>query len=374
VSTMIAFLPLLLTLLIGIALTLMCLKAPTSDAAFAEDNNSKRLTGEFRGDTGEYVFSFFKVVLLNIITLGIYSPWGTVKLRKLLLNNTYIGNNSFDFHATPISILKGRLLIAGIFILIFILAAINQIAYAIALFTLIAIAPVLLHLGLKFKYRNHSFGGVRFEFSGKVGGAFKVTYGLLFGGITTLSLAVPVFSRFFHSYVLNNSKWGDRALGVKTKTGSFYGAYGKSILCFLGGIPIVLVVFIGISALISSSEFSIWHFLPLSLYLLLPVTFGIYRWLTFKVITNSFCIDRTANSECQLRFTDILKVVLVNFFGVILTLGIYYPWARLRAHRLLVGSITLKAIPSVSEIRYSAEKETSSVTDEIASTVYDLSL
>ena len=373
-STFMSFLPLLITLIIGVSLAVLCSKVPESNVNFSEDQNTKRLSSEFRGSTGEYVATFFKVVVLNVITVGLYSPWGTVKLRKLLLNNTYIGNNSFDYHATPISILKGRLIIAGVLITVSVLAAVNPIAYAVALLGLIVVAPILTYLGLKFKYRNHSFAGIRFEFNGNLGDAFKLTYGLILGGITTLTLAVPIFSRFSNSYVLNNSRWGDRSLGIKTNLKDFYSAYGKSLLFFLVGVVLVILLFLLLASLFDNESFSVWHWMVLAIYFLLPMTIALYQWFIFSILANSLCVDRTLNSECSLTFPRISKVVLGNFFGVIFTLGIYYPWAKIRAHRLMISSVTMRSTPSISEIRHRPEKDTSGITDEIASTVYDVSL
>src|SRR5688572_10025917 len=88
----------------------------------------------FHGKGGEYFAIWLVNALLTIITLGIYSAWATVRRRRYFLGNTEINGDRFDYHAKPVQILKGRLLVIGGIIVFYILAALlPQLALLIAL-------------------------------------------------------------------------------------------------------------------------------------------------------------------------------------------------------------------------------------------------
>src|SRR4026207_2339411 len=64
---------------------------------------------EFRGNGGEYFRIWIVNLLLTIVTLGIYSAWAKVRRLKYMYRNTQIADSSFDYHGSPVAILKGRL-------------------------------------------------------------------------------------------------------------------------------------------------------------------------------------------------------------------------------------------------------------------------
>ncbi|WP_038928812.1 DUF898 family protein, partial [Yersinia pestis] len=67
----------------------------------------------FKGEGGEYFSIWLVNLLLTIITLGVYSAWATVRRRRYFYGNTELNGDRFDYHAEPIEILKGRLMVIG---------------------------------------------------------------------------------------------------------------------------------------------------------------------------------------------------------------------------------------------------------------------
>ncbi len=51
----------------------------------------------FRGHTREFFRIYFPGMFLTLITLGFYSPYFEVRLRKFLVNQSYFGNAQFQF-------------------------------------------------------------------------------------------------------------------------------------------------------------------------------------------------------------------------------------------------------------------------------------
>lgn len=52
----------------------------------------------YRGDRKEFSMSFFKWILLTLITLGIYGPWMSINIRKYILSNVKFGDIEFDYN------------------------------------------------------------------------------------------------------------------------------------------------------------------------------------------------------------------------------------------------------------------------------------
>src|SRR3954471_6959698 len=70
----------------------------------------------FRATGGEYFGIWIVNLLLTIVTLGIYSPWAKVRRLHYFYRHTALAGSSFDFHGSPIRILIGRAIAAGMFL------------------------------------------------------------------------------------------------------------------------------------------------------------------------------------------------------------------------------------------------------------------
>lgn len=362
---MMQILPLLVAATLGIVLVLLCINAPASLSIYNESEGERSVKGQYRGDAGEYASTFFYVFFLSILTLGIYSPWGTVKLKKMLLAKTFVGEKNFDYHAKPVSILKGRILAIAILALLAILNSIDTTSYSIASIALILLSPGLIHIGWKSSYMNHSFDGGRFEYSGSMLGTYKAVYGLVFGTILSLTLAAPIFTRYFRAQSINSARWDNRLIGSNTTIGSFYAAYLECIFIFIFGILIAL----GLMALVEVPV----SFGMLLVYLALLISISVYRWMTLNLVLNSTCVNDYGKIYCNLTTADILKLVIKNHVLIALTLGIYYPWARVRSHQLLVESVSIVYKISESEERPPNTTSKSAIADEMATIIFDVS-
>src|SRR6187402_3726843 len=71
---------------------------------------------EFRATGGEYFRIWIVNLLLTIVTLGIYSAWAKVRRLRYFYGSTLLDGHSFEYHATPMAILKGRLLVFAAYV------------------------------------------------------------------------------------------------------------------------------------------------------------------------------------------------------------------------------------------------------------------
>ena len=234
----------------------------------------------FRGRTSEYFGIWIVNLLLSIITLGIYSAWAKVRRKKYFYNNTLIDGVGFDYHASPIAILKGRI-IAFVLYLVFVFASGIHPAVSIVLSILLFIAiPWIIVRGLKFNARNSSHRGLRFDFDGKYGGAALIFLGfpLLFGSVigliiwglyaltsemitamvapllvmAALAFYVPFIMQRQQQFMINHHKFGTTNFDMKAKIKEFFMIFLKLFLVLLA----IGAIITGISAFFLKDAFS----------------------------------------------------------------------------------------------------------------------
>ncbi len=234
----------------------------------------------FRGRTSEYFGIWIVNLLLSIITLGIYSAWAKVRRKKYFYNNTLIDGVGFDYHASPIAILKGRI-IAFVLYLVFVFASGIHPAVSIVLSILLFIAiPWIIVRGLKFNARNSSHRGLRFDFDGKYGEAALIFLGfpILFGSViglviwgfytltsemitamvapllvmAALAFYVPYIMQRQQQFMINHHKFGTTNFDMKAKLKEFFMIFLKLFLVILA----IGAIITGISAYFLKDAFS----------------------------------------------------------------------------------------------------------------------
>ncbi|KFX04016.1 membrane protein [Pectobacterium betavasculorum] len=136
--------------------------------------NSAQHRVQFHGKAGEYFAIWLVNALLTIITLGIYSAWATVRRRRYFYGNTEINGDRFDYHAQPIQILKGRLLVIGGIILFYIVMMMSQTLGTILALAFAALIPVIVIRNWRYNAIMSSYCGIRFNYHCQTGRAYWV--------------------------------------------------------------------------------------------------------------------------------------------------------------------------------------------------------
>ena len=204
----------------------------------------------FQGKTSEYFGIWIVNLLLSLITLGIYSAWAKVRRKKYFYNNTLIDNVGFDYHAKPISILKGRLIAVAFFIAYGMSASIHPFLPAVFLGIFFIVLPWLVVRGSIFSARNTSHRGLRFDFIGTIGQAAKVFIGLPLLFIPTLGLIFPYVAHQKSQFLVNNHRFGLSQFDMQPVVKKYYKVYF---------IVMILPVFIAIIGIIAAIAIPAYH-------------------------------------------------------------------------------------------------------------------
>lgn len=138
--------------------------------------------------------------------MGVYSAWATVREHRYFYNHMELDGEKFDYHAQPLQILIGRLLVvAGIVILFFLLKMAPKQGLAVLLL-LMALIP----WGIIHNWRNNavmsSYRGVRFNYTCRVLRTYWVLMlcpALLGAGVyTALAVLAGISSIFGYAIML----------------------------------------------------------------------------------------------------------------------------------------------------------------------------
>lgn len=330
---------------------------------------------EFLGDGGEYFRIWIVNVFLIIVTLGIYSAWAKVRREQYFHRNLMLDGSGFDYHGKPMAILKGRvvalLLVGGLS------AAqhFSPLAYGVAILCLLPLVPWLAVKAFRFRAYNTSYRGLRFSFHGTYAQAFKVFvgYGLL--TMVTLWLAFPVFYRQLRKFILDNTRFGSTAFECAVTTGAIYRIFvfpGLIILAlFVAMIVIVAMTAAGGTGGLAAVGFI---FLLIPLFVIVPplviVPFIAARTNNAIWSTTSLGLHRFS---CRLPVGGFIGLTLLNWLGILCTLGLFIPWARVRVARFRAEHLALEVDGSLEDFVAGEASAATALGDEAAE-MFDLDI
>jgi uncharacterized membrane protein YjgN (DUF898 family) len=340
----------------------------------------------FNGTGSEYFKIWIVNILLTIITLGIYYPWAKVRNRRYFYANSSLGGRAFEYHATGKQLFVGFLIGILFFALYTLLGQVNPRIAGVVLIIFMLALPWLIWRSLMFNMRVTSFSNVHFSFKGKLGKVYIIflLYPLLFITIIALfgviaSIIIPIikdinpailamvgsivgFSGIFvylfffafikkssTEYVINNSYYGQGTFQSELESKRFFIIFLKTI--GISFIPMILLAMSanfftkmnpemlsytgGTNGFVGGAElFFIVAYFVLLFVVMLIMSYMITRERSY--IYDNIVLDDTITFESTLRARDLAWVMASNIFLIFLTLGLAFPWAKVRVTRLML--------------------------------------
>lgn len=152
---------------------------------------TKQYPMQFTGRGGEYFVIWIVNIALTLATLGIYSAWAKVRTLRWFYGHTLLDNQAFSCLASPMQILKGRL-IAVAALAAYYMASFFAPLLAVALLVLFFVfLPWIVVNSLRFRARMSAYRGLRFDFTGSMGEAAVIYLLLPVLLLPTLGLILP---------------------------------------------------------------------------------------------------------------------------------------------------------------------------------------
>jgi uncharacterized membrane protein YjgN (DUF898 family) len=361
---------------------------------------------EFRGTGAEYFRIWIVNLLLTIVTLGIFSAWAKVRRLRYFYGNTLLDDHSFEYHAKPLAILKGRLIVFGLYLLF----VVGMQFYQPLLFALIPLAaigiPWVLLRSRRFQLRMSSWRNVRFSFGGRYGGAMGAYLGwyLVLGAAIAVVYLIRPNPRFMFliflavallypfwvhkrvEYSLDHASYGREPFGFFTSAGRFY------VFCIATAVMSVVAYFVFIylifrlpamrAPLAAGDGTEALDLLirmgPVGWLLLLAAAmtaFSIAGFYKSQLINASFGGLRIGANEVRSRLevSGLAWIQVTNLLGLVFTLGVFYPWAKVRLARYQLEHMYVDSDGRLSEFLAAAHPESSALAEE-AGDFFDVDL
>ncbi len=325
----------------------------------------------FTGSASEYFGIWIVNILLTIVTVGIYSAWAKVRRNRYFYGNTVLLGRAFEYHAKGKQILIGRLIVFAYLVVYNVLLNVYPLAGIVLVVVILFFVPWLVMRGLRFSARVTSYRNVRFDFVGKVGGAFLA---FLVGPVVatlTLGILTPLASRWMYRYIGNNLRYGGKAFTTDPQLGPIYKTWLLSALIIvLGFVVIGTVVLANISvfaAMVDNSgavppEMQAGMFMLMTLSILsFYLSFGIaalfYRAGVRNVAWSATLFDGKHQMLSDMSRLRYVWIVISNIVVTVLTLGLMRPWAAVRSARYQNEHTAIRFDGDVGEILAAAEQE-----------------
>lgn len=296
----------------------------------------------FTGTAGEYFGIWIVNILLTIVTFGIYSAWAKVRRKRYFYGNILVLGETFEYHAKGKQILIGRLIVFGFFSALNILTHVAPLLVLILWLVFAVALPWMMMRSLRFNARVTSYRNVRFDFVGTYGGACKAIYlgGLI--SVISLGLLSPIATRWFHRYVFNNLRYGDRPFSTEPQLGTIYKVFAAAVVIGVVGVLVLGFVFAAIAhaavgpADSKTAGVAAWYaglFATLVVYVLVGLY---YRAAIRNIIWSAAMVDGRHALWSDLGRRRYAWIAISNVIISILTLGLMRPWAAVRLQHYVV--------------------------------------
>jgi len=357
--------------------------APADDwgaVTFAQSSVAQPERFTFIGSGSEYFRIWIVNLLLTIATLGIYSAWAKVRKMRYFYRSTRLAGASFDYHGNPVAILKGRLIAAACLIGYNMAGKFSVSAGLIALAALMLVMPWLIWKSMQFKLFNSSYRGIRFGFRGGVGRTYVVYLLLPIVTISSLYLLAPFAHQQMKKFQHEESRFGATHFSFHASAGGFYKAYLIGFLIAVAGMIAIGFAFFIVPGV--SGKLGGWRRGAAAISVLVLFFLAIYVWLFSLIPIFLSMIQNLIWNSTRLgehRFSSSMKwgrmafITLTNMIAIILTLGLFLPFAQVRAMRYRIESMAL--IPQGNLDQFiSATQEQASATGEGMADLFDFDL
>lgn len=327
----------------------------------------------FTGSGSEYFRIWIVNLLLTVLTLTLYLPWAKVRRLKYFHGNTLVGDAPLGFHGHPRRMLRGYLLVALLFILYTLAGQFSPIAGLVALVILVAIAPALFRAALQFRLANTSWRGLRLRFTGELREAYllvipvvtMVALGVVLGFAGTLQhddkttvalvalaaiLLLQAWGGIWMLWRTKKYQHDHYALAaLQTRFDGRQRQFAGLVLRGLGLVVLLMLLAAGLAAsamaLGSTPERQTQTFLlslaPLALLLLVFVLLKPYFVARLQNLVWNQTGGEALQFHSRLRVRPMLALTLKNWLLIVLTLGLYWPFAAVAMARLRLQAVSL---------------------------------
>jgi len=342
---------------------------------------------DFSGNGAEYFRIWIVNLMLTILTLGIYSAWAKVRRNRYIYGNISLADHRLDYIASPLVILRGRLIALGLLVVVVLSEAFFPPLWIGSGLALSLLAPWLLVRSRMFNMRYTVYRNIRFGFRPAYLSAYKVIY--LYGILSVLSLGLFVPYAHFgrNELIVGNTRYGALEFHLASVPGKFYRAYLQGVLLSLLFVtPLFFIDWPRVNPLADAepglSAF-VYGLIPMIVIVLFLYTVAKYvAALLLRATTNNTTITDSSDSSqsfrehshqlgCDWSLSGMLWIYVTNTLMIVLTLGLFLPWAQMRILKYQLEHTWVDVSGDLGAVIAGQAQHVSSIGEEIGD-VFDI--
>lgn len=332
---------------------------------------------EFTGQANAFFSIWIVNVFLTVLTLGIYSAWAKVRTNRYFYGHTLLNGHRFEYLATPMQILKGRIIAFIVFSIYIICTQFFPLLGLLFIFGLFFLSPLIINLGMRFAMRMTRYRNIRFSFKGSYGDALVCFVLLPIASVFTLYLLLPYVFKRIDEYLHGNIEFAGKPVTLKLKTSEYYVAAIIAYAVAMGAVIVVAIVtalagagFYTVLGDVENPADTAAFFIGIGVVVLYFLCFAligaIYQALIRNHILNNANIDEVAEFGSTLNVTQYCIVMVTNALAIAFTLGLAYPWAKVRKAKLLLENTQVTFLGDPDALCDQLEQEQSAFGEEAA--------
>ena len=361
--------------------------APAVPASFAQPAPvrppPRRLEIRFTGSGSEYFRIWIVNLLLTIVTLTLYHPFAKVRRLRYFYANTLVDEHALGFHGDPWKMLRGYALVGAMLALYSVAGHFSAGAGLVAFLVVAGIWPALIKSSLQFRMANTSWRGLRFRFTGSVAEAYRAALPLFVPGLLILvallgvsdeerppawygavlavvTIGAAAFAPWLwwslKKYQHDHLAFGPLRTELRCGAAPFYAVFGKTLgVALLAGIAIGVLFFLlvmvaglgSLGGLQSRNRMAAVMMLGLAAFgvALLAMQLVPRPYFTSRMqnlLWSRTVAARTLRFDSALGFRSLLGLTFKNWLLVLITLGLYWPFAAVATARLRLEAVSLE--------------------------------
>lgn len=350
---------------------------PTAPQGHSSDIFSVRAAHPIFWGHGKTLFGIFIVnTLYTLLTLGIYSFWGRVRIREFLSSQTSLAKIRFSYHGTGFELLKGSLkalIVFGIpygflsFVPIIweqVPPWIPNILAAIMVLCFIPIAVVGSH---RYRLSRSAFGAIRFSFQGQVKAYMKIWFTGTLLTFLTAGVYYPFFENTRRAFLTSHTYLGNRHFTYHGTGRALLMIYGRSLgmvictflattLAWIGisGIPLTPELHHHLAEWLTNEEHSTW----LVSGMVVNVMALLWSWFYVQLSKQRYFWNHSKFGNAPFQFTastwNLMELRMTNFLMLVLTFGVAWPWVQVRNLQFLYYYLGLQGPLDIHKIEQEA--------------------
>jgi uncharacterized membrane protein YjgN (DUF898 family) len=328
---------------------------------------------EFRGNSAEYFRIWVVNLALSLLTLGIFSAWAKVRRERYFYGNTWVAGAPFEYLASPINVLKGRLIAFALLIVYVGASQLSPYMQFVAVALVLIATPWIVVSTLRFRARYSAWSSVGFRFTGTVRQGFNYylfAYVLL---IPSFGLLYPYVRYRQRAFVLGGHRFGGHPFEFSGAPSDFYAAYvlgwfiGIVTAAFIGGLLVFLLTWPGIG---NAAIIPYWSYAVVGVMYLAIFVGAVFIMSRVTNVGYNSTRFGSVGFHSTITARALLWIYASNTACILVSLGLLIPWAQIRLahyraqHIELVGVGDLESFRAeLSPERFAGGAETASIFD-----------